>query len=224
MLWRNHTLRGKNQESTKWDRRTFFTKVLNYMELDNIINHPLVIQPRRSLNLNLLDLRQNKISSLRVSTFISIKIKRLSLSDNNLEDFQMIYDKINLGCTELILSNNFIKNLRFVKNMEPLPSYLDVANNSIHDIDESLTEKLSHINRLNLSGNPWKCSCKSRDRFLIDFLLSLAVQKNASVLPQISKITTLSQWTAAHARWSNCHYVYLLIRSNWSMQTTAWVF
>ena len=56
--------------------------------------------------------------------------------------------------------------------MEPLPSYLDVANNSIHDIDESLTEKLSHINRLNLSGNPWKCSCKSRDLFLIDFLLA----------------------------------------------------
>ena len=27
-MLRNHTLKGKNRESTRWDRRTFYTKVL----------------------------------------------------------------------------------------------------------------------------------------------------------------------------------------------------
>ena len=33
ILLRNHTLKGKNRESTRWDRRTFYTKVLSFMNV-----------------------------------------------------------------------------------------------------------------------------------------------------------------------------------------------
>ena len=33
ILLRNHTLKGKNRESTRWDRRTFYTKVLSFMNI-----------------------------------------------------------------------------------------------------------------------------------------------------------------------------------------------
>ena len=34
---RNHTLKGKNRESPKWDRRTFFTKVLIHMKVGTMV-------------------------------------------------------------------------------------------------------------------------------------------------------------------------------------------
>ena len=36
-LLEDHTLKGKNRESPKWDRRTFFTKVLIHMKVGTMV-------------------------------------------------------------------------------------------------------------------------------------------------------------------------------------------
>ena len=36
-LSEDHTLKGKNRESPKWDRRTFFTKVLIHMKVGTMV-------------------------------------------------------------------------------------------------------------------------------------------------------------------------------------------
>ena len=120
------------------------------------------------LSIDLLDLRQNKISSLKNLRTASIAIKTLALSNNYLEDLDVSEWTIS---DELILSNNSVENLAFVENMKSLPDHLDLTSNNIRGFNESLIEKLKTINRLSLSGNPWKCSCKKHERYLTFFLL-----------------------------------------------------
>ena len=134
-------------------------------------NRILTIDPASfdGMRFTSIDLSMNKLSRVKNVFTKHFDVKSVNLSHNQITEFGS--EEFHKSDTrELFLQNNKMNNTDFVTLMPELAT-LDVSQNEITELSSSRINLLKRLTTLNLAGNPWICSCLTKHRHLMNFLL-----------------------------------------------------
>lgn len=118
------------------------------------------------INLVELDLSFNLLTSIPSHVFESIpELRELKLSGNPIhsifkQTFQAVPQLVRLEMTGCKL--NYIEGQSF-QSLEDSLEWLKLDNNKLTEVDATAFTSLKNLHGLELTGNPWNCSCTLRD-------------------------------------------------------------
>ena len=113
-------------------------------------------------NLEKLVLARNQLTFLPQDMFtVSPNIEILDLSDNAISKIDASAMRVLHKLQNLNLWNNKLLDISFVEFIMPTLQHLNLGKNSIQQIPTSLFKNAVNLQTLDLSGNPFACTCNS---------------------------------------------------------------
>ena len=163
----------------------------------NLADNDLTEVPVETLRtlrlLNSLDLTNNKIQYVPNNAFVTIRLKTLKLSDNNLTIADGAFSGLEQSLKNLNLKGCSLKEVpRALSSLAGL-AFLDLAQNSIRDLGSGLLSDLSSLTALNLERNVIQKLDPDVFYGVNDTLSSLSLLNNLLTSYPTQAITSLSE-------------------------------
>ena len=160
---------------------------------DNDLSEVPVETLRTLRLLNSLDLTNNKIQYVPNNAFVTIRLKTLKLSDNNLTIADGAFSGLEQSLKNLNLKGCSLKEVPKALSSLAGLAFLDLAQNSIRELGDGLLSDLSSLTALNLERNVIQTLHPAVFYGVNDTLSSLSLLNNLLTSYPTQAITSLSE-------------------------------
>ena len=160
---------------------------------DNDLSEVPVETLRTLRLLNSLDLTNNKIQYVPNNAFVTIRLKTLKLSDNNLTIADGAFSGLEQSLKNLNLKGCSLKEVPKALSSLAGLAFLDLAQNSIRELGNGLLSDLSSLTALNLERNVIQTLHPAVFYGVNDTLSSLSLLNNLLTSYPTQAITSLSE-------------------------------